>query len=99
MRIFKQDFVAQAIHEDSAMLRASGTTGQTWEDGLVEGRWAVFEFEGKLYRVQYRDGSDYWYENCGEPVEPFGHIWREKVVECEEVKAVPVTTYRYEPIE
>jgi len=69
-------------------------------DRCGEEFWGIFKHEGSMYRVNFTWGTDYYMSEVGEWDDPFPQVdWSAEEIECEEVRAVPVTTYTYEPIE
>lgn len=66
--------------------------------------WGVFEHEGTYYRVKFTWGQDYYMEQVGNWDTPFPQSEQDPefeayMVECQEVRRVPVTSYQYEPVE
>jgi len=69
-------------------------------DRCGEEHWMIFDYDGLVWRVKYVWGTDYYMTEVGEWEDPFPQVaCNIDEIECEQVKKVPVTTYRYEPID
>ena len=98
-RMFPLDFVKEILEEDywhdcQLIGVAPGT------DRLGKEFWGIFEHEGKLYRVKYTWGTDFYMSEVGTWDDPFPQVPHgTDEIECEEVTKTSVVSWVYEPIE